>query len=53
MPEVRTTNDKPPPCPVCSSLTKLKELWELEDSFHHFFKCVECAVQFPVVLKKD
>jgi hypothetical protein len=42
-----------PPCPLCSSLTRLKELWELEENFHKFFKCIECDVEFPVVLKRD
>jgi hypothetical protein len=52
MSEVRTTDEKMPPCPLCTGLTKLKELWEMEDGFHRFFKCTECLVLFPIQTKK-
>src|SRR4051812_36976672 len=31
---------KTPQCPMCASLTKIKELWEVNGEFHQFFKCV-------------
>ena len=53
MSEVKRMDEQTPPCPLCAGLTKLKDLWELEDGFHQFFKCQECSIQFPVVVPKD
>jgi hypothetical protein len=50
MSEVQTTDfNTPPPCPVCEGITKLKEMRKLENQLHYFFKCIDCAVEYPVI----
>ena len=42
-----------PPCPLCSAMSRIKELWQLQECFHFFFKCVECETVYPVIRPKE
>jgi hypothetical protein len=38
-----------PPCPMCSGASRLKEVLPHRDGLHYFFKCLVCAVEYPVI----
>ena len=49
MSEVQQTEEQSPPCPMCSGTTALKETLQHQNGMHYFFKCLVCAVEYPVV----
>jgi hypothetical protein len=53
MSEDKKTDPSTPPCPLCSSLTRLKELWEEDEHFLKVFRCSECSVLYPVIVKRE
>jgi uncharacterized Zn finger protein len=48
MSKVKQTEVKTPPCPMCASDTVLKEMLRYGEAIHYFFKCVSCALVYPV-----
>lgn len=46
------THELPPPCPECTGDTSLKEVHRHypSEKYIFFFKCGDCAVEFPRVV---
>jgi hypothetical protein len=44
-----TDREATPSCPLCKSATVLKELFPVGETIHYFFKCVSCALEYPVI----
>lgn len=45
----------PPPCPECNAATALKEVHRhhLNEGYIFFFKCPDCAVEYPRTVDAD